>query len=70
MFRPSMRRYGLSVKAMHPDQVEKLAYLECAYSYDQPGAIGLLSQIDSLTPHPSATDRANLRSRGQMSPTA
>jgi pimeloyl-ACP methyl ester carboxylesterase len=50
-----MTRYA----ELFPDRVDKLVYLECAYTFDQPGTMELLGQIDSLTPHPSDADRAN-----------
>jgi len=50
---------------LYPDRVDKLVYLDCAYSYDQPGTMEVLSQVDSLTPHPSTTDRANFSSLRQ-----
>jgi non-heme chloroperoxidase len=44
---------------LFPDRVDKLIYLECAYTFDQPGTMEVLGQIDSLTPHPTDADRAN-----------
>jgi non-heme chloroperoxidase len=44
---------------LYPDRVDKLVYLESAYTFDQPGTIDLLGQIESLTPSPSPADRAS-----------
>jgi len=44
---------------LYPDQVDKLVYLDCAYSFDQPGTMEVFSRVDSLTPGPSSETRAN-----------
>jgi pimeloyl-ACP methyl ester carboxylesterase len=42
-----------------PERVDRLVYLDCAYRFDEPGTLELLGQIDSLTPSPTAADRAS-----------
>ena len=42
-----------------PERVNRLVYLDCAYRFDEPGTLELLGQIDSLTPSPTAADRAS-----------
>jgi non-heme chloroperoxidase len=42
-----------------PGRVDRLVYLDCAYRFDEPGTLELLGQIDSLTPSPTAADRAS-----------
>jgi len=44
---------------LYPDRVDKLVYLDCAYSFDQPGTVEVFSRMDSLTPGPSPEIRAN-----------
>jgi non-heme chloroperoxidase len=44
---------------LYPDRVGKLVYLDCAYSFDQPGTMEVFSRMDSLTPGPSPETRAN-----------
>jgi pimeloyl-ACP methyl ester carboxylesterase len=44
---------------LYPDRVDKLVYLDCAYSFDQPGTMDVLSRMNSLTPGPSPETRTN-----------
>jgi pimeloyl-ACP methyl ester carboxylesterase len=44
---------------VYPDPVDKLVYLDCAYSFDQPGTMEVLTRMDSLTPGPSPETRTN-----------
>ena len=44
---------------LYPDGVDKLVYLECAYSFDQPGTVEVFSRMESLTPQASPETRAN-----------
>jgi len=44
---------------LYPDQVDKLVYLDCAYSFDQPGTMEVFTRMDSLTPGPSPETRTN-----------
>jgi pimeloyl-ACP methyl ester carboxylesterase len=44
---------------MYPKRVDKLVYLDCAYSFDQPGTMEVLTRMDSLTPGPSPETRTN-----------
>lgn len=44
---------------LYPERVDKLVYLDCAYSFDQPGTAEVLSQVNALTPQPSSQDRAH-----------
>jgi pimeloyl-ACP methyl ester carboxylesterase len=43
----------------YPGRVDKLVYFDCAYDFNQPGTMDLLGQLESLTPSPTAADRAN-----------
>src|SRR5262249_3922600 len=44
---------------LYPDRLSKLVYLECAYSFDQPGTVEVLTKVAALTPEASPQTRAN-----------
>ncbi len=47
---------------LFPTRVDKLVYFDCAYTYDQPGTVDLLGQIESITPQRTSADSANFPS--------
>jgi non-heme chloroperoxidase len=44
---------------LYPDFVDRLVYLDCAYSFDQPGTAKVIARMDALTPSASPETRAN-----------